>query len=79
MAVLTRKKLKADIGISVTGMLESTGQSDPPPGTVYIGIDDGITTQIVERSYPAIAIRIKERALNAVFFSLRNILAQESR
>jgi nicotinamide-nucleotide amidase len=78
MATLARKKLHTDIGISITGTLEPASQTEKPPGTTYIGIDDGTTTHTFERSYPAISIRIKERALNAVFFSLRRVLTQES-
>jgi nicotinamide-nucleotide amidase len=77
MATVARTKLKSDIGIGITGVLEPTIETEKPLGTIYIGIDDGTTTHTFERSYPVISIRIKERALNAVFFSLRNILIQK--
>jgi nicotinamide-nucleotide amidase len=78
MAKAARKKLKVDIGIGVTGVMEATTLTNKPPGTVYIGIDNGSSVQTFQQFYPTSFIRVKERALNAVFFRIRQAIIQKS-
>jgi nicotinamide-nucleotide amidase len=41
MAAGARRVLKADVGVSVTGVAGPDPQDDQPPGTVFVGIDLG--------------------------------------
>jgi len=43
MAAGARRCLRADVAVSVTGVAGPDGQDGMPPGTVWIGTDDGVT------------------------------------
>ncbi len=67
MAEAVRVFLRADIGISITGIEETEAR---PVGIVYIGIDDGKNRRVISRT------RGKRRVTTTALFELREILVR---
>ncbi len=74
MAQAARLYLRANIGMSTTGIAGPDEVEGKPVGMVYIGIDDGRTVRVVPGNYPGNRIQIKRRATNAALFELRKML-----
>ncbi len=74
MASIARKKLGADIGIGIAGVMGTTKVQDKPIGSVFIGIDDRETIYRFVQNFPGQHIQIKQRAITSALFELRKIL-----
>jgi nicotinamide-nucleotide amidase len=74
MAQAARQHLKADIGLSVTGVAGPDGLEDKPPGLVYIGIAHRDTVESVEARYPPGRVDVKRRAVTHALVILRQEL-----
>jgi len=64
MAEVAKSRLKADIGIGITGINETSG----PTGTVFVSITNGKRSQVVSRP------RGKRRITSTALFELRKLL-----
>jgi len=74
MARAARERLKADIGIGITGVAGPAEMEGKPAGTVFIAINDGEKTISIEGRYPPLRHQVKRRATYHALFELRKIL-----
>ena len=75
MARGARERLGADIGISTTGIAGPTGgTADKPVGTVWIGVDDGVTSVAKKFQFGQERIENKEATVQACFDMLMEML-----
>lgn len=75
MATAVRTKLGATVGISITGVAGPSHLEGKPPGTAYIGIDDGLSRHVVSRLYPGNRQMIRGRAVTGALFELYKTLS----
>ena len=70
-----RKKLKTDIGVSITGLAgPGGGTKKTPVGTVFIGAYDGKETLVKKLELTGSRITIKKRAAKAALRALKRLL-----
>jgi len=74
MARAARERLKADIGIGITGVAGPSEMDGKPAGTVFIAIDNGVETRLIEGRYPPLRHQVKRRAVYHALFELRRML-----
>lgn len=74
MAEAARAKLRADVGIGISGAAEPK-MKVKPVGVVYIAITDGKNKRTTEGSYPGDIVQVKRRATTAALFELKKLLA----
>lgn len=75
MATAARQSLKADIGVSITGVAGPKPAEGKPVGLIFIGLDDGKKVRSVQGNYPPHArIQIKRWATVAALFEVRKNL-----
>jgi nicotinamide-nucleotide amidase len=77
MAAGVRKRLAADVGVSVTGVAGPGGGSDEKPvGLVYIAVSTPKSERTIEFNYPADRQAIRSRAAVAALHLVRRQLTQ---
>ncbi len=74
MAAMAREKLKASIGVGLTGVMGPAEIEGKPVGTIFVGIDDGQRSQSFTRNYPGNRQQVKQRAVTSALFELRRTL-----
>jgi len=74
MAEAGRLHLKADIGVSITGVVGPDELEGKPAGTMYIGIDSSATKKTIKGNYPGDRFRVKRWVTVAALVELRKIL-----
>jgi len=74
MAITARNNFKSDIGIGITGVMESTKMENKSPGTIFFSIDDGNKRHQFARHYPGERLQVKQRAVTSALFELQKIL-----
>ena len=74
MAETAKLRLRADIGVGITGSDEPAGIERSPFSTIYIGIDDGSNKKVITDSFPGNRDRLKRRVVTTALFQLRNML-----
>ena len=74
MARLARQRLRADVGVGVTGLVREPGSSRAPIGTSYIGFAVGEETSSVSGRYPTQRLRIRGRAATHALVELARLL-----
>ncbi|MBI4334048.1 MAG: competence/damage-inducible protein A [Chloroflexi bacterium] len=74
MAAAIRERMKAEVGVSTTGVAGPDELEGKPVGLVYIGLDDGRTQRVVEANVPRRRVDIKKRASVHALFELRRLL-----
>lgn len=77
MAEGVRRLLGADVAVSLTGAAGPDGQDGRPPGTVFLGLTDGRTTQVEHRHFDGdepgeICARAAAEALRLLLGHLRD-------
>jgi nicotinamide-nucleotide amidase len=78
MARAARERLKADIGIGITGVAGPAEMEGKPAGTVFIAIDNGKETKLIESHYPPLRHQVKRRAAYHALYELRRMLLHTS-
>jgi nicotinamide-nucleotide amidase len=74
MATAARSRVKADIGIGITGVAGPAEVEGKPVGTVHIAIDAGQTSISLSVRYPPRRHEVKRRAAYSALFKLRQLL-----
>lgn len=75
MAEAARLRLGADIGVSITGVINPDEREDKPVSTTYIGIDSGRDKKTIKGNYTARNTSwIKHWVTNSALFELRKML-----
>ncbi|HYX44104.1 MAG TPA: CinA family protein, partial [Acidimicrobiales bacterium] len=74
MARGARKALRADIGISLTGVAGPTSQDDQPVGTVFMGVADDQGVEVREVHFPGDRQHVRQFAVISVLDMLRRRL-----
>jgi nicotinamide-nucleotide amidase len=74
MAQAVRLYLKTDIGISTTGVAGLDEVENRTAGTLYIALDDGHTSWVIQGNYPGNRPQVKRRATTAALFELKKLL-----
>ncbi len=74
MAEVSRLRLEADIGVSITGVIGPDGLENKPAGTMYIGIDSSGNKKTIKRNYSGNRSRVKRLVIVAALSELRKIL-----
>jgi nicotinamide-nucleotide amidase len=74
MARACRQRLGADIGIGITGVAGPDPLEGKPPGTVHIGLDDGVAPQVVSYAFAQGRAATKRRAVTTALALLRRAL-----
>ena len=74
MARAVRQRLDADYGIGITGVAGPDPLEGKPPGTVHIGLDDGVQPQVISYAFAQSRAAIKRRAVTTALFLLRRAL-----
>jgi nicotinamide-nucleotide amidase len=74
MAKAARLRLKADIGIGITGIAGPAEVEGKPVGTVHIAIDAGGKKSSFSAIYPPRRADVKRRAVVSALFKLRQLL-----
>jgi len=74
MAELARLCLKADIGVSITGVIGPDELEGKPAGTMYIGIDSSENKKTIKRNYSGDRSRVKRLVIVAALSELRKML-----
>jgi nicotinamide-nucleotide amidase len=78
MARAARERLKADIGIGITGVAGPAEMEGKPAGTAFIAIDNGKETKMIEGRYPPLRHQVKRRAAYHALYELRRMLLHTS-
>ena len=78
MARAARERLQSDIGIGITGVAGPTEMEGKPAGTVFIAIDNGKETKMIEGRYPPLRHQVKRRAAYHALYELRQMLLHTS-
>jgi nicotinamide-nucleotide amidase len=74
MARAARLRLKADVGIGITGIAGPAEVEGKPVGTVHIAIDAGKEKSLFSAIYPPRRADVKRRAVVSALFKLRQLL-----
>jgi nicotinamide-nucleotide amidase len=74
MAEAARQQLRADIGVSTTGVAGPDALEGKPPGLVYIAVADSQGAEGVKATYPPGRVEVKHRATTHALFLLRQRL-----
>ncbi|MBM3157017.1 MAG: competence/damage-inducible protein A [Chloroflexi bacterium] len=74
MAKTARLRMKADIGIGITGIAGPDAVEGKPVGTVHIAIDAGKRKSSFSATYPPRRADVKRRAVVSALFKLRQLL-----
>jgi nicotinamide-nucleotide amidase len=74
MAKVSRLRLEADIGVSITGVIGPADLEGKPTGTMYIGIDSSESKKTIKRNYSGDRFRVKHLVTVAALFELRKML-----
>jgi nicotinamide-nucleotide amidase len=74
MARACRRRLDADIGIGITGVAGPDPLEGKPPGTIHIGLDDGLAPQAVSYAFAQGRAATKRRAVTTALALLRRAL-----
>jgi nicotinamide-nucleotide amidase len=74
MARAARERLKADIGIGITGVAGPAEMEGKPAGTVFIAIDNQKELKLIEGRYPPLRHQVKRRATYHALYELQRIL-----
>jgi len=74
MARACRQRLGADFGISITGVAGPDPLEGKPPGTIHIGLDDGVAPQVVSYTFAQGRAATKRRAVTTALALLRRAL-----
>ena len=74
MAEAARRRLKADIGLAVTGVAGPDPLEAKPPGLVYVGLADRDNIRSVEGRYPPRRADVRRRAVTHALVVLRQEL-----
>jgi nicotinamide-nucleotide amidase len=74
MARAARERLRSDIGIGITGVAGPDEMEGKTAGTVFIAIDNGKDTKLIEGRYPPLRHQVKRRAVCHALYELRRIL-----
>jgi nicotinamide-nucleotide amidase len=74
MATAARKKLRASIGVGLTGVMGPMEIEGKVVGTIFVGLDDGQRIQSFMRNHPGNRLQLKQRAVTSALFELRKIL-----
>jgi nicotinamide-nucleotide amidase len=74
MAKAARLYLKADIGVSTTGVAGPDGVENKTAGMLYIAVDNGRTSRVIQGNYPGNRPQVKRRAATAALFELKKLL-----
>jgi len=78
MAEAGRLHLKADVGIGITGIIDSGELEGKPAGTMYIGMEGNRSKQTIKHNYPGDRFQLKRRAAFAALFELiKMLIAQD--
>jgi len=78
MARAARERLQSDIGIGITGVAGPAEMEGKPAGTVFIAIDNGKETKMIEGRYPPLRHQVKRRASYHALYELRRMLLHTS-
>jgi len=78
MARAARERLQSDIGIGITGVAGPAEMEGKPAGTVFIAIDNGKETKMIEGRYPPLRHQVKRRAAYHALYELRRMLLHTS-
>ena len=77
MAQGARKALRADVGVSLTGVAGPTSQDDQPVGTVFMGLADDHGVDVREAHFPGDRQHVRQFSVISVLDMLRRrLLAQ---
>lgn len=76
MASTARSRLRADIGIGITGVAGPSELEGNPPGTVYVGLDDGERRRSFKSIFPGDRLGVKRRAVVKALLELRRLLLE---
>ncbi len=74
MARACRQRLGADIGVSITGVAGPDPLEGKPPGTIHIGLDNGVAPQAVSYTFAQGRAATKRRAVTTALALLRQAL-----
>jgi nicotinamide-nucleotide amidase len=74
MAQAARQQLKADIGLSVTGVAGPDALEGKPPGLAYIATATRDNVESLEGRYPPRRVEVKRRAVTHALVILRQLL-----
>jgi nicotinamide-nucleotide amidase len=74
MARACRSRLTADFGIGITGVAGPEPLERKPPGTIHIGLDDGIASQALSYAFAQGRAPTKRRAVTTALALLRRAL-----
>ena len=74
MAEVAKRRLRANIGIGVTGISPSEMKGGRM-GTIYIGVDDGKSTKVTRSNYFGARVQMKRRATTAALIKIREIIS----
>jgi len=74
MARACRQRLGADIGIGITGVAGPDPLEGKPPGTIHIGLDDGVAPQAISYTFAQGRAATKRRAVTTALALLRRSL-----
>lgn len=74
MAVASRQRLDADVGVGITGVVGPDALEGKPVGTVHIAIDTPCRSSTFQANLPFTRLRAKRLAITAALFHLRGIL-----
>jgi len=78
MARAARERLRSDIGIGITGVAGPAEIEGKPAGTVFITIDNGKETKLIEGRYPPLRHQVKRRATYHALYELQRMLLHTS-
>jgi nicotinamide-nucleotide amidase len=74
MARACRGRLSADIGVGITGVAGPDPLEGKPPGTIHIGLDDGVAPKAISYTFAQGRAAIKRRAVTTALALLRRAL-----
>jgi len=74
MAEVSRQRLGADIGVSITGATGADAPEGEPAGATYIGLDSRQGQKVIKRNFTGARFRAKRWATMAALFELRKML-----
>lgn len=75
MAIAVKKVIKADLGLSITGIAGPLGETEEKPiGLVYIGLSRGIDTIVKDFLFPGERDEVKEQSAYYAMDMVRRLL-----
>jgi len=74
MARAGRQRLGAGIGVGITGVAGPDPLEGKPPGTIHIGLDDGVAPKAISYTFAQGRAAIKRRAVTTALALLRRAL-----